>query len=865
MKKTIFLPTFLIVLTLFSSYLNSRPGMGGNYRSSGTSSSSRSSYSSTSTSSSSYRSSGSSTSSSYSSPSIKSSDLDFSVSIVTSPTWDIKLKIQKEGSIEVEESFSTTDIKVNTYVQKLDPDILKGIITISPPNREKTISRYLFPDQTTLKYNLEKVFHPIYNENLSYINLQQPLNNKNYSILIEQEDGLDIPSIDYWVATGGSSNYEGTNPYQYFTFEKELELNKKYEFTNDEYRHTLYFYIKYPLSNSSPVTTPIPLPESSVSYNSTIILKKSGLSQVSTKIGFSLKELPSLFVNVLPKTMDYFGNSEGLKIAYPSFSGDWEYNPSGQNRFPALKSNQSEVTLNYESYGNYIEKDGKIEFDFHIPYLPLYTHQMYLKSYDIQLKLPEGIEEDKIRISLYSATSGYSEEGDPSVILHPVSFEKDGTIYSIKSLSPQSLPARLVVNVELPASSISTSTALHYFYLVQEAIKSPLNFSLYIFSLPVYFFILLLGFVVLKNFQKRIAVVQYKSTEVETFLKEKDPNFSLSEFQKRAYQIATILQTAWNTSGMEKARPFLSSGVFSRMNTQLELLGKKDGVVNKMADFKILSSSIEGHAIENSYYSIHLKMNFIAKDVTLLKDSSTSQIQTALDSVNPHPYSEIYSFTRRISATTDLSKSLLDGKCPSCGNLADFSHPSVKCMYCGNIYNSGEKDWVLSEITQLVEWKGAPLTSNTDYSTQILEDRASSLFWKYLKAKSLGNYLSIAREADSKYLQKETFHPSEIYIPVVGGVELEKYEKINDTLSAQLQIKWSSASKKNGEIVGKQSKLFMKRKSNSSDTGFSESSCSQCGAPFPELDSTICEYCSTIIPTIVDDWIIFEIIHSQNI
>jgi hypothetical protein len=186
-------------------------------------------------------------------------------------------------------------------------------------------------------------------------------------------------------------------------------------------------------------------------------------------------------------------------------------------------------------------------------------------------------------------------------------------------------------------------------------------------------------------------------------------------------------------------------------------------------------------------------------------------------------------------------------------------------MYCGNIYNSGEKDWVLSEITQLVEWKGAPLTSNTDYSTQILEDRASSLFWKYLKAKSLGNYLSIAREADSKYLQKETFHPSEIYIPVVGGVELEKYEKINDTLSAQLQIKWSSASKKNGEIVGKQSKLFMKRKSNSSDTGFSESSCSQCGAPYPELDSTICEYCSTVIPTIVDDWIIFEIIHSQNI
>ena len=162
MKKTYFLSLILlIVFTIPESFLHSRPGMGGSYRSS-TSSSSSSSYRSSSSNSytrSNYRSSGSSTPSSDSSPSIRSSDLDFSVSVVTSPTWDIKLKLQKEGSISVEESFSPSEIKVNTYVQKLDPDILKGIITISPPNREKTISRYLLPDLTTLKYKAENVFH----------------------------------------------------------------------------------------------------------------------------------------------------------------------------------------------------------------------------------------------------------------------------------------------------------------------------------------------------------------------------------------------------------------------------------------------------------------------------------------------------------------------------------------------------------------------------------------------------------------------------------------------------------------------------------------------------------------------------------
>ena len=865
MKKTIFLPTFLIVLTLFSSYLNSRPGMGGNYRSSGTSSSSRSSYSSTSTSSSSYRSSGSSTSSSYSSPSIRSSDLDFSVSIVTSPTWDIKLKIQKEGSIEVEESFSTTDIKVNTYVQKLDPDILKGIITISPPNREKTISRYLFPDQTTMKYNLGKVFHPIYNENLSYINLQQPLNNKNYSILIEQEEGLDIPSIDFWVATGGSSNYEGTNPYQYYTFEKKLEIGKKYEFKNDEYRHTLYFYIKYPLSTTSPITTPIPLPESSVSYNTKIKLKKSGLSQISTKMDVSLKVIPTPYLDLLPQTIEYDDRKGHLDIAYPSFFGDWEVNPSGQNKFPSLKSNSSSIQLDYETYGNFTEKEGILEFDFHIPYVPIYTHEIHLKSYNIQFELPEGTEEDKVKISLYSAVSGYVGDGDPAVVLHPIPFIKNGSIYSIQSVDPISLPARLLVNVEIPASSLSTSTFLHIAYLVLEAIKSPLNVSLYIYSIPVYLFVLLFGFVLFKSFQKKKPEPIVKSSQKEALLIEKDPKFSISDFQKRANQIAVILQSSWNSSVMEKSRPYLSSGVFSRMTAQLELLEKKDGLINKMSEFQILSSSVEGYALENSYFTIHLRMNFSAKDITLPKISTTSQIQSELNSANPQEYSEIYSFTRKLTATTEVSKSLLEGKCPSCGNSAEFKHPTVKCAYCGNIYNSGETDWVLSEITQMVEWKGVSDFSTTEYSSQVLEDRASSLFWKYLKAKTLGNQIFISREADSSFLQKESFSGSELYIPVVGAVDLKKLEKTNDTYLAELLIKWSSASVKDGEITGKESKLFMVRKLTAKDTGFSESSCSQCGAPYPELDSTICEYCSTVIPVIVDDWIISEIIHSQNI
>jgi ribosomal protein S27E len=860
MKKMFLWLIVWIFLSSPDSFLHSRPGMGGSYRSSSLGSSSGSTFRSSS-STTLYK---SSSSSSSSSGSMVTTKQEGSLKTVTSPTWDIQIKIQKQGSLLVKEAYSPSAIQEYTAIRRVDPDILKGISTSSPPDREKKVNQDLYPGQSSLNYTLDRVFHPVYGNALGYIQLQQPYDNKNYSILIEQEDGLDIPSIDFWVATGGSSDYDGTNPFSFFLFEKEFELGKKYEFINDNYRHTIYFYIKYPLLSKAPLVTPIPSPAATVSYDSKIKLNKSGLSMIATKIDFSLKELPTQFISMLPLSAEYRESSESKDIAYPSFSGDWAFSAWGQNQFPQLKESSSSIQLDYETYGNFTEKEGRLEFDFHIPYIPLYTHEMSLKSYMIQIELPEGIEDKNINLSLYSAISGYGDYEDPAVVLHSISFEKKGNLYTLQSSEPISLPARLMVSLDLPASSLSTSIVLHNWYLLIEAIKSPLNSRLYLYSLPVYLMVLLIGIVLFTSFKKKEASINSKSSNIESLLIQKDPNFSISEFQKNAHKIASLLQSSWNYSKMETTRPHLSSGVFSRMTTQLELLEKKDGVINKMDEFQILSSSVEGYALENSYFSIHLKMNFSAKDVTLPKNSTPSQIQSALNSAKAQPYSEIYSFTRKISATTDASKSFLEGRCPSCGSETDFSHPTVKCKYCGNIFNSGEKDWVLSEITQMIEWKGVPQERTTEYSTQILEDRASSLFWKYLKAKTLGSPLSISREADPLYLKKETFTEREIYIPVVGAVDLEKLEQTEGKYEAQLLIKWSYAIKKGGEITGKESKLSMIRNKVSLETGFSETTCSQCGAPFPELDATTCEYCDTKIPKVVDDWILSEITHSHG-
>jgi predicted amidophosphoribosyltransferase len=51
----------------------------------------------------------------------------------------------------------------------------------------------------------------------------------------------------------------------------------------------------------------------------------------------------------------------------------------------------------------------------------------------------------------------------------------------------------------------------------------------------------------------------------------------------------------------------------------------------------------------------------------------------------------------------------------------------------------------------------------------------------------------------------------------------------------------------------------MVRDSKPNKTGFSETICVNCGAPFPERDTLVCEYCNESIPEKVNDWLLEEI------
>ena len=108
-------------------------------------------------------------------------------------------------------------------------------------------------------------------------------------------------------------------------------------------------------------------------------------------------------------------------------------------------------------------------------------------------------------------------------------------------------------------------------------------------------------------------------------------------------------------------------------------------------------------------------------------------------------FTEWWTFLRRPGARTtgletDAGRDGAEPPCPSCGATLDIGDVG-RCGACGTLVYSGEYDWVLAEISQRRpsqrDREGlitALAETAPDASVQVLEDRASAIFWSVLDA-----------------------------------------------------------------------------------------------------------------------------------
>jgi hypothetical protein len=350
-------------------------------------------------------------------------------------------------------------------------------------------------------------------------------------------------------------------------------------------------------------------------------------------------------------------------------------------------------------------------------------------------------------------------------------------------------------------------------------------------------------------------------------IKQSDPDFSPELFMNKAKTIAERLQLAWSSGDMMPVRNYVSQGVFNRFKLQLELMIEEEKVRNILSDYQVLKVSVTGLSLSKSYQTLHVSIFACARDITVAADASGEEKQKALSKTPKEAFYEVYSFTRKLGVRTNTKSDWLKGECPNCGYVPDNFSGTNKCESCGSIYNSGEFDWVLSEITQQEEWEAGSADdidgldalegSNVSINREVIEDRASYLFWRWIYARVKGTPAPLARDASPEVIRSFAGDKETLYDTAVGSVDLISVRSENNDAVADVKILWSTATVKGEEPYHREHNFVLKMPvAQKNPYGLADHSCDSCGGPLPESDALKCIYCGNDLPSTVTDWIL---------
>src|SRR5579883_339257 len=186
-----------------------------------------------------------------------------------------------------------------------------------------------------------------------------------------------------------------------------------------------------------------------------------------------------------------------------------------------------------------------------------------------------------------------------------------------------------------------------------------------------------------------------------------DPDFDPPAFLARAHRTIEAVRAAWAAGSMAPARRLVSDGVFVRFQSRIELL-RGEGLRHVVLADSVDELELLAAESDRSWDSVHVKVvgERRAADVPLSLEPRAAR--RAARTAEPVEVQEVWSFVRRRGLRSRGGAPALDGQCPSCGGaIPDGAPPGtadVRCRYCKAVWNSGEHDWVLLDVTPPEEW-----------------------------------------------------------------------------------------------------------------------------------------------------------------
>ncbi len=377
-----------------------------------------------------------------------------------------------------------------------------------------------------------------------------------------------------------------------------------------------------------------------------------------------------------------------------------------------------------------------------------------------------------------------------------------------------------------------------------------------------------------------------KAVGYDTFIAN-NPSFDEAKFKEKVKIAFTDLQYAWQDKDMTKVRKYISDGMYQRLNTQfkmMDILSQKN-TIEKLNVKNIYIDKIES---DGFYDIVHVAVH------ASIVDKFISDKYKSLNSGGAEDFVEYWSFLRKRGAEEKDMYST--NNCPKCGgDLPTKASEVSKCEYCGSITNSGEFDWVLSEITQADDYvtsnpmavKSANLNEavlglvedNEDFAVQLIEDKASNGYLQIQTArvakepKLMRRFVSdeVFEKLTKQFDAEEEFVYNRLYlndVALIGAMQKDNKNVLMISIKSSYQRVIPRDKKVDildVAVTSKNEVVIMSRdiKAGESKGSLYSHSCPSCGAPVGDTIDTKCEYCGAELNSTSNEWIITDIMDIQ--
>lgn len=365
----------------------------------------------------------------------------------------------------------------------------------------------------------------------------------------------------------------------------------------------------------------------------------------------------------------------------------------------------------------------------------------------------------------------------------------------------------------------------------------------------------------------------------------KDPAFSLTGLYGRVRKLFVEVQDAWFEQDLSNVRGHLSDAMFQRLVSQIDLL-KQQGLRDAITGVEVLGVTLVGLDQSEWFDTVHVRINARMRDLDVPATLTDAEARHRASGSALESFVEVWSFVRKPGVATRPGQDLSQGKCPNCG--AGFKGGATNaCAYCDAVVNAGTYDWVLSEVTQAIEH--VPHHARVDglmqarqldpaLNLEILEDRASLIFWKWIRAQSHNEPRELAKLAtptllgvlESQIMRVRAHNARRMYRDcALGGVTVRLLHVGQfDRDEAHIELRWSAkmgvtrgnATLPEGAPSVPQRWVFVLTRAagatTRTDCGLSTHRCPNCNKALTESLTSTCDFCSAELGSGERDWVL---------